>query len=206
MTPAQQKWDTAYEWKAVTLLGLGFGLVGLDRWIIAPLFPFMMKDLGLGYQELGNIAGVLGLAWGFFAIISGGFGDKIGHRKILIPALVLFSLLSGVSGFATGALSLILIRAMMGITEGSFCPTSFAATNEASAPSRRGFNQGLQQCTFALFGLGFAPISHCDAVAACGAILAIRFHCGGGARADSGDLSVLCPARAETPDPCRGRH
>src|ERR1019366_4455853 len=158
MTPAQQKWDTAYEWKAVTLLGLGFGLVGLDRWIIAPLFPFMMKDLGLGYQELGNIAGVLGLAWGFFAIISGGFSDKIGHRKILIPALVMFSVLSGVSGFATGAMSLILIRALMGITEGSFCPTSFAATNEASAPSRRGFNLGVQQCGFALFGLGFAPI------------------------------------------------
>src|ERR1017187_9307779 len=159
ITMNQQKgWDTSYEWKAVTLLGLAFGLVGLDRWIIAPLFPFMMKDLGLGYQELGNIAEVLGLAWGFFAIISGGFGDKIGHRRILIPALVLFSLLSGVSGFATGALSLILIRAMMGITEGSFCPTSFAATNEASAPSRRGFNQGLQQRTFALFGLGFAPI------------------------------------------------
>ena len=48
--------DTSYEWKAVTLLGLGFGLVALDRWIIAPLFPFMMKDLGLGYQELGNIS------------------------------------------------------------------------------------------------------------------------------------------------------
>ncbi|MGA2715600.1 MAG: MFS transporter [Bryobacteraceae bacterium] len=158
MTSKNTGWDTAYEWKAVTLLGLGFGLVGLDRWIIAPLFPFMMKDLALGYQELGNIAGVLGLSWGFFAIISGGFSDRIGHRKILIPALVLFSLLSGVSGFATGALSLIMIRALMGITEGSFCPTSFAATNEASAPSRRGFNLGLQQCGFALFGLGFAPI------------------------------------------------
>jgi predicted MFS family arabinose efflux permease len=158
MTDQNRDWDTSYEWKAVTLLGLAFGLVGLDRWIIAPLFPFMMKDLGLGYQELGNIAGVLGLAWGFFAIISGGFSDKIGHRKILIPALVMFSVLSGVSGFATGAMSLILIRALMGITEGSFCPTSFAATNEASAPSRRGFNLGVQQCGFALFGLGFAPI------------------------------------------------
>lgn len=154
----RKQWDTSYEWKAVTLLGLGFGLVGLDRWIIAPLFPFMMKDLNLGYQELGNIAGVLGLAWGFFAIVMGGFSDKIGHRKVLIPALVLFSVLSGISGFATGALSLIVIRAIMGLTEGSFCPTSFAATNEASAPQRRGFNQGLQQCTFALFGLGFAPI------------------------------------------------
>src|ERR1035438_3368030 len=42
------RWDTSYEWKVVTLLGLGFGLVGLDRWIIAPLFPAMMKDLSLG--------------------------------------------------------------------------------------------------------------------------------------------------------------
>ena len=30
-------WDTSYEWKAITLLTLGFGLVGLDRWILAPL-------------------------------------------------------------------------------------------------------------------------------------------------------------------------
>ena len=152
------KWDTAYEWKVVTLLGLGFGLVGLDRWIIAPLFPVMMKDLGLGYQQLGNIIGILGLAWGAFAILMGGLSDKIGHRRVLIPAIVLFSLLSGLSGLATGFLSLILIRAVMGLTEGSFCPTSFAATAEASAPQRRGFNLGLQQSTFALFGLGLAPI------------------------------------------------
>jgi MFS family permease len=46
----------------------------------------------------------------------------------------------------------------MGVSEGAFCPTSFAATAEASKPSRRGFNQGLQQSTFALFGLGFGPI------------------------------------------------
>ena len=32
-------WDTGYEWKAVLLLTLGFGLVGLDRWITAPECP-----------------------------------------------------------------------------------------------------------------------------------------------------------------------
>jgi predicted MFS family arabinose efflux permease len=158
MAGTQLKWDTSYEWKAVTLLGLGFGLVGLDRWIIAPLFPFMMKDLNLGYQDLGNLIGILGLCWGVFAIVMGGVSDRIGRRKVLIPAILLFSLLSGLSGFATGLGSLILIRAIMGLTEGSYCPTSFAATNEASAPKRRGFNQGVQQCTFALFGLGFGPI------------------------------------------------
>jgi predicted MFS family arabinose efflux permease len=153
-----QKWDTSYEWKAVTLLGIGFGLVGLDRWIIAPLFPFIMRDLHLTYQDLGNLVGILGISWGVFAVFIGGLSDKVGRRKVLIPAVIAFSVLSGLSGLATGLLSLILIRATMGVTEGSFCPTSFAATNEASKPSRRGINQGLQQCTFALFGLGFGPI------------------------------------------------
>ncbi|MEQ1572865.1 MAG: MFS transporter [Vicinamibacterales bacterium] len=158
MANSQKPWDTAYEWKSVTLLGLGFGLVGLDRWIIAPLFPSMAEDLGLGYQAIGNLVGVLGLVWGVFAIVSGRLSDSVGHRKILIPAIIMFSLMSGLSGMATGLTSLVVIRALMGLMEGSYCPTSFAATAAAAHPSRRGFLQGLQQSGFALFGFGLGPI------------------------------------------------
>ncbi|SPL69978.1 MFS transporter [Acinetobacter stercoris] len=153
-----KKWDTSYEWKAVLLLSLGFGLVGLDRWIIAPLLPSIMKDLSLSYQDVGIIFGALGITWGIFAIIAGNFSDKIGHRKILIPSLIIFSLASGFSGAASGLVSLIFIRAIMGISEGAFCPTSFAATAVAAKPTRRGSLQGLQQSGFALFGLGLGPI------------------------------------------------
>lgn len=168
MSRSQKSWDTGYEWKAVLLLGLGFGLVGLDRWIIAPLFPCMAATgvgpgcgapgLGLGYQAIGNLVGILGLVWGIFAAISGGLSDKIGHRKILIPAILLFSLMSGFSGLAGGLMSLIAIRGLMGMMEGSYCPTSFTATAAAAHPSRRGFLQGLQQSGFALFGFGLGPI------------------------------------------------
>jgi predicted MFS family arabinose efflux permease len=158
MTTSQQPWDTRYEWKAVTLLTLAFGLVGLDRWIIAPLFPSMMRDLGLNYQDLGNLVGALGLAWGIFAVVAGGLSDRLGRRKVLVPAIIGFSLLSGLSGMAQGLTALIMIRALMGITEGSFCPTSFAATAEASRPTRRGFNLGVQQSAFPLFGLALGPI------------------------------------------------
>lgn len=158
MADSGNRWDTSYEWKAVTLLGLGFGLVGLDRWIIAPLFPFMVKDLNLNYQDIGNLVGALGLLWGVFAIISGSVSDKIGHRKVLIPASLAFALLSGLSGLATGFMSLLGIRSLMGVMEGSYCPTSFTATAAASEPKRRGFNQGLQQSGFALFGFGLGPI------------------------------------------------
>jgi MFS family permease len=151
-------WDVAYEWKAVTLLALGFGLVGLDRWLIAPLFPSIMKDLNLNAQDVGNCIGILGLSWGVFAAVMGGMSDKIGRRKVLIPAIIAFSLLSGFSGMAGGFASLLAVRALMGVAEGSFCPTSFAATADASHPKRRGFNLGLQQSGFALFGLALSPI------------------------------------------------
>src|SRR5690348_17389872 len=96
------KWDSSYELKAVLILSLAFGLVGLDRFILPPLFPAMMKDLGLNYQDLGNIVGILAIAWGASAVFVGGLSDRIGRRGVLVPAVVLFSLLSVLSGVATG--------------------------------------------------------------------------------------------------------
>jgi MFS family permease len=158
MTVGDGGWDIRYERRAVALLGIGFGLVGLDRWIIAPLFPFIAADLGLAAGEIGRLAGVLGVLWGVLAIFSGRVADRIGHRKVLIPAILLFSLLSGLSGMVQGLTALILVRALMGAMEGTYCPTSFAAVAAASKPQRRGFNQGLQQSGFALFGLALGPL------------------------------------------------
>ena len=154
----QSSWNRKYEWKAVTLLSIGFGLVGLDRWIIAPLLPSMIPDLNLNYQDVGYIFGALGILWGVFAIFTGSLSDRFGHRKILIPAILFFSIMSGFSGMATGLVSLILIRSLMGASEGAYCPTSFAATAFAAKPSRRGLLQGIQQSGFPLFGLALGPI------------------------------------------------
>lgn len=150
--------NTTYERRAIALLALGFGLVGLDRWLITPLFPQMMRDLGLTYQDLGNVTAVLGLAWGVSAILMGRLSDTLGRRKILIPAIILFSLLSGSTGLVGGVALLMMTRVLMGVTEGAYCPASFAAGDDASPPVRRGLNLGIIQGCFALFGLGLGPI------------------------------------------------
>jgi len=72
--------------------------------------------------------------------------------------VVAFSLLSALSGMATGLASLLVIRAVMGIAEGAVAPTGVAVAVEASHPKRRGMNNGLFQCGFAMFGLALAPI------------------------------------------------
>jgi predicted MFS family arabinose efflux permease len=152
------RWDVSYEWKAVALLAVSFGLVGLDRMVLAPLFPFMMKDLHLNYQDLGNLVGILGVFWGISAFLMGGLSDRLGRRRVLVPAIILFSLLSGLSGLATGLTSLLLIRSVMGVAEGAVASTGVAICTEASYPPRRGFNQGIFQCAFALLGGALAPI------------------------------------------------
>jgi len=151
--------DIGYERRTLVLLGLGFGLVGFDRWLMAPMFPYMMKDLGLDYSQLGSLIGVLGVAWGIWSIVMGPVSDRIGRKKILVATMIVFSVLSSLSGFATGFSSLLLLRAAMGVAEGAFTPASLAANSEASRPARRGLNQGLQLSVSPLVGLGFAPIA-----------------------------------------------
>jgi MFS family permease len=153
-----KNWDTRYEWRAVALLSIGFGLVGLDRFMIQPMFPVMMHDLHLNYQDLGFISGALAIAWGISAFASGWLADQVGYRKILIPAIVLFSALAGLTGLVTGLGSLLLARAVMGLSEGAFTPASIVAALQASKPSRHGRNLGIQQTMVALVGLGLAPI------------------------------------------------
>jgi len=139
-------------------MALGLGVVGFDRFIINPLFPIIQKDLGLSYQDLGLISAVLALTWGVASIFSGQIADRLGHKPVMVVATLVFSALVATTGLATGLLSLVAIRAVMGLAEGSFLPASIVTTVESSKPSRVGLNVGLQQMAQPLFGLGVGPV------------------------------------------------
>jgi predicted MFS family arabinose efflux permease len=151
-------WDTGYEWKIILVLSLTFGLVGLDRFILPVLFPAFMGELGLTYADLGNLVGILAVFWGLSAFAMGFLSDRIGRRKVLIPAVIVFSLMSALSGMAAGLVSLLVIRAVMGLAEGPVASTGVAVAVEASHPNRRGMNNGIFQCMISLMGNAIGPI------------------------------------------------
>jgi MFS family permease len=146
------------ELASVTVLALGFGLVGIDRFLISTMFPSIAHDLHLGYGDIGKIAGALAIAWGLAALFMGNLADRIGRRKVLVGALVVFSLLIGMSGLAVGLLSLIAVRIVMGLADGAYTPASISATISCSPVEHRGRNIGFQQMTLTLFGLGLSPL------------------------------------------------
>ncbi len=155
---AAKAWDTSYEWKIILVLSLTFGLVGLDRFILPVLFPAFMDELGLTYQDLGNLVGILAVFWGISAFVMGYLSDRVGRRKVLIPAVIIFSLMSAFSGMVGSLVSLLLIRAIMGLAEGPVASTGVAVAVEASHPNRRGMNNGIFQCMISLFGNAIGPI------------------------------------------------
>ncbi len=146
------------ELRTVAVLSLGFGLVGIDRFLISTMYPVIARDLHLDYGDIGLITGALAIAWGIAALFMGNLSDRIGRRRVLIASLIVFSLLIGASGLATGLITLIIVRVIMGFADGAYTPVSIAATLDASPPRRRGLNIGIQQMMLPLFGLGLAPL------------------------------------------------
>ena len=132
---------SSYEWKAMAVLGLGFCVVGLYPRIMQLL---VMENDGLSAGDIGPL-GIVALIWGVFAIIVGRLSDKIGHRKVLIPAIVLFSLLVGFMGMVKTLVPLAVIMVLMAAMKGSYYATGLAAVAVASKPVRPGCNLGLLQ-------------------------------------------------------------
>ncbi|NVZ28802.1 MFS transporter [Pseudomonas gingeri] len=147
-----------YERRMVLLLSLSFGLVGLDRFIILPLFPVIMHDLHLDYQDLGFLSAALAFTWGFSALGAGYVIDRLGRKNALVLSIAVLSLLAGLSALASGLFGLVLLRALMGLCEGAFTPTSIIVTDEVSHPDRRGQNLGFQQALFPILGLCLGPL------------------------------------------------
>ena len=146
------------DWGVIALMALGFGLVGIDRFMISTLFPIIAKDLQLDYADIGTITGALAFAWGLAALIMGNRADRLGRGKVLAGALLVFSALIGASGLATGLMSLVLVRVVMGFADGAYTPGSIAATIEAAEPRHHGLAIGLQQMMLPAVGLGLAPL------------------------------------------------
>ena len=155
--PTRSPQQTQEAW-TVALLAAGSGLVGLDRYMLLPVFPILKRTFHLDYQQVGMVVGSLAMTYGVSALIMGWLSDRIGRMKVVVGSAVVFSLLVGLTGFANGLLSLCALRAMMGVADGGFMTSSIAASIEVSAPARHGRNLGIQLMMIPLVGLALCPI------------------------------------------------
>ena len=147
-----------YERTLVALLFFTWGTVFLDRMSQLYLAPYFAPEFHLTSQQIGFLAGVMGITWAVSGSIFGALSDRVGRRAVLIPAIFAFSLLSWASGLAHSFSQLLMIRAVLGVAEGPCWAVITALIEESSAPIRRGRNVGLVVSAAALVGLAVAPV------------------------------------------------
>jgi MFS family permease len=148
----------SYENRLLAILFFAWGIVFLDRMSQFYLAPYFAPEFQLSREQIGVLASVLAISWAFSTLFFGALSDRIGRRRILIPAIFAFSLLSWVTGVVRSYHEMLIVRALMGIAEGPTWSIITALIEESSRKERRGRNIGIVVSAAALVGLAAAPV------------------------------------------------
>ncbi len=152
------KEKTHYEMGIVILLALAGAILVLNRLTISYLLPSVIAEFKISYAQAGALTSVAAITLAFATWFFGGLSDRLGRKIIIVPATILFSVMSWVSGVTYNYLQMFLTRGAMGIG-GALVPASIATISAESTPTRRGFNFGLHQAFNLLIALGIGPIA-----------------------------------------------
>lgn len=147
-----------YENRLLAILFFAWGTVFLDRMSQFYLAPYFAPEFQLSHEQIGVLASVLAVSWAFSTLFFGALSDRIGRRRILIPSIFAFSVLSWLTGVVHSYHQLLLVRVLMGVAEGPTWSIITALIEESSPKERRGRNIGIVVSAAALVGLAAAPV------------------------------------------------
>ncbi len=142
--------------RVLLIICLMYLITYIDRVNIGTAAPAMQKELGLSNVELGLAFSAFAYPYAFFQIAGGWLGDRLGPRMTLIICGTIWSAATVLMGFVEGAMSLVAVRFLLGVGEGSAFPTATRALSNWMAADRRGFAQGITH-SFSRLGNALTP-------------------------------------------------
>jgi MFS family permease len=138
------------------LLTLVYVFNYLDRTIIYILLPLIKKEMAftdLQLAMLGSMSFVI-----FFTVLGIPFGrlaDRVVRKNMIAAGLAVWSLFSGLTGFATGFWSLLICRMMVGVGEATLGPAALSLLSDYFPPRVRATVQAIYSSGIAI-GAGLA--------------------------------------------------
>ncbi len=102
-------------WWALMVLCLGVLMIVLDTTIVNVALPSIREDLHFTETSLVWVVNAYMLTFGGFLLLGGRLGDLLGHRRMFLAGLVLFTVASLACGLARDQGLLIAARAAQGL-------------------------------------------------------------------------------------------
>jgi MFS family permease len=147
-----------YAWYALALLMVVYILNFLDRTIIYILFPLIKKEMEFSDTQLallGTTSFVI-----FYTLLGIPFGrlaDRGSRTKIIAVGVIVWSLFSGLTAFATGFWTLFFCRVMVGVGEATLGPAAISLLSDYFPPFRRATVTSIYSMGIAI-GAGLAAL------------------------------------------------
>ena len=125
--------------EVIGLIGFAHLLSHFFQLILAPLFPLLKEEFGVGYAALGLMVSVMYVVSGLSQTMAGFIVDRYGARRVLLFGMAAFSLALLLTGLATSYWMLVAIALLAGIGNSVCHPADFAILNAKVNPKRLGY-------------------------------------------------------------------
>jgi MFS family permease len=149
---------TRAQWNTLTASNLGWLFDGFETYaLILTVGPALRTLLEKSqYAQIpayaGTVIAITLLGWGIGGMIGGVLADYIGRKKMMIIAIIAYSVATGMSALSFDWMSFAILRFLVGIAIGSEWATGSSMMAELWPDNARGKGAGLMQCGL---GIGF---------------------------------------------------
>jgi len=115
----------------------------MDRACIATAADSIMKELTISKEMWGLILGIFAVGYALFQIPSGWIADRFGARKALTIVVSVWSTFTALTGAATNAIQLLVLRFLFGMGEAGAFPGATQAFFRWLPVKERGLAHGI---------------------------------------------------------------
>jgi MFS transporter, DHA2 family, multidrug resistance protein len=125
------------KWWALIAIAASVLVVGLDLTVLNLALPTIATSLHASTSDEQWFLDAYSLVLAAVMLPAGLLGDRLGRKKVLLTALVLFGASSAACAYATNTAELITARAVLGIGAAAIFPLSLAVIPVLFAPEER---------------------------------------------------------------------
>ncbi|HDJ1439385.1 TPA: MFS transporter [Serratia rubidaea] len=145
-------------WTLVLLLFLVYMINYLDRVALSITVPMIEQDLLLNAEQFGIIFGSFFFGYAIFNFVGGLAVDRFGPTLVMGLAVGLWSIFCGMTAFANGFYSMLILRVLFGMAEGPICASANKMINGWFPKKQAATAMGLLSAGSPLGGAVAGPI------------------------------------------------
>jgi len=133
-------------WFVLFLISLMYLITYMDRANISVTATAMASEFGLSKIDMGLVFSAFAWAYAVGQIPGGWLADRFGPKKVLLAIVSFWSLMTAMTAWTSGLLSLFMVRFVFGLGEAGAFPTATRAMQLWFPKEERGLIQGVTHC------------------------------------------------------------